>query len=71
MIEINAKNVISGISCDKDFTVINIKKYLMNRQVGFTRKILGVLEDNNISFDHMPSKVSRYQYRYAFKTNSK
>ncbi|HDK2920101.1 TPA: aspartate kinase [Staphylococcus aureus] len=55
--EINAKNVISGISCDKDFTVINIKKYLMNRQVGFTRKILGVLEDNNISFDHMPSGI--------------
>lgn len=29
----------------------------MNRQVGFTRKILGVLEDNNISFDHMPSGI--------------
>ena len=55
--EINSKNVISGISCDKDFTVINIKKYLMNRQVGFTRKILGVLEDYNISFDHMPSGI--------------
>ncbi len=41
--EINAKNAISGISCDKDFTVINIKKYLMNRQVGFTRKILRCL----------------------------
>jgi len=55
--KINSKNVISGISCDKDFTVINIKKYLMNRQVGFTRKILGVLEDYNISFDHMPSGI--------------
>ncbi len=29
----------------------------MNRQVGFTRKILGVLEDDNISFDHMPSGI--------------
>ncbi|MCE3021456.1 aspartate kinase [Staphylococcus pasteuri] len=55
--EINSKNVISGISCDKDFTVINIKKYLMNRQVGFTRKVLGVFEDYNISFDHMPSGI--------------
>ena len=27
----------------------------MNRQVGFTRKILEILEDYNISFDHMPS----------------
>lgn len=55
--EINSSNIVSGISCDKDFTVLNIKKYLMNRQVGFTRKILGVLEDYNISFDHMPSGI--------------
>ncbi|PTI78728.1 aspartate kinase [Staphylococcus succinus] len=55
--EINSNNIVSGISCDKDFTVLNIKKYLMNRQVGFTRKILGVLEDYNISFDHMPSGI--------------
>lgn len=55
--DINDKNVIIGISCDKDFTVINIKKYLMNRQVGFTRKVLGILEDYNISFDHMPSGI--------------
>lgn len=38
----------------------------MNRQVGFTRKILGVLEDNNISFDHM-LQVLILSYRYAFK----
>ncbi|WP_367009394.1 aspartate kinase [Staphylococcus capitis] len=55
--EVNSDNVISGISCDKGFTVINIKKYLMNRQVGFTRKILAVLEEFNISFDHMPSGI--------------
>lgn len=29
----------------------------MNRQVGFTRKILAVLEEFNISFDHMPSGI--------------
>ncbi|MCJ1662208.1 aspartate kinase [Staphylococcus sp. NRL 18/288] len=55
--DVNDKDVIIGISCDKDFTVINIKKYLMNRQVGFTRKILEILEDFNISFDHMPSGI--------------
>ncbi|MCE5034074.1 aspartate kinase [Staphylococcus cohnii] len=55
--EIDSNSIVSGISCDKDFTVLNIKKYLMNRQVGFTRKILAVLEDYNISFDHMPSGI--------------
>ena len=37
--------------------VLLILKYLMNRQVGFTRKILEILEDYNISFDHMPSGI--------------
>ena len=55
--EIDSNKVISGISCDKGFTVINIKKYLMNRIVGFTTKILGVLEEFNISFDHIPSGI--------------
>ncbi|MCG3401228.1 aspartate kinase [Staphylococcus massiliensis] len=55
--EINTSNIISGISCDKGFTSINIKKYLMNRQVGFTNKVLSVLVENDISFDHMPSGI--------------
>ncbi|QLK86247.1 aspartate kinase [Staphylococcus sp. 17KM0847] len=55
--EINRQRVVTGISCDKGFTSINIKKYLMNRQVGFTVKILKILSDNNISFDHMPSGI--------------
>lgn len=55
--EIKPDHLITGISCDKGFTVINVRKYLMNRQVGFTRKILSVLEDYNISFDHMPSGI--------------
>ncbi|MCU5745601.1 aspartate kinase [Staphylococcus sp. SQ8-PEA] len=55
--EIDTKTVVSGISCDHCFTVINIKKYLMNRQVGFVKKVLGILEDYNISFEHMPSGI--------------
>ena len=55
--EVTDKNQIIGISCDKDFTVINIKKYLMNRQIGFTRRILEILENYHISFDHMPSGI--------------
>lgn len=55
--QINHDKVVSGISCDKGFTSINIKKYLMNRQVGFTVKILKILEKYQISFDHMPSGI--------------
>ncbi|MGV3243865.1 aspartate kinase [Staphylococcus sp. 11261D007BR] len=54
---IDTQNVITGISCDEGFLSINIKKYLMNRQVGFTYKVLKILNDYNISFDHMPSGI--------------
>ena len=53
----NLSQIVSGVSCDKGFTIINVKKYLMNREVGFTRKILSILEDENISIEHIPSGI--------------
>ncbi|MCD3220168.1 aspartate kinase [Mammaliicoccus sciuri] len=50
-------HVVSGVSCDKGFTIINVKKYLMNREVGFTRKVLSILEEENISIEHIPSGI--------------
>ena len=29
----------------------------MNTEIGFGRKVLGVFEDNNLSFEHMPSGI--------------
>ena len=49
--------IVSGVSCDKGFTIINIKKYLMNREVGFTRRVLSILEEENISIEHIPSGI--------------
>lgn len=48
---------ITGIAGRKDFTVIYVEKALMNSEVGFGRKLLEVLEDNQISFEHMPSGI--------------
>ncbi|MEB7066052.1 aspartate kinase [Mammaliicoccus sciuri] len=50
-------HIVSGVSCDKGFTIINVKKYLMNREVGFTRKVLSILEEENISIEHIPSGI--------------
>ena len=56
--EINGQeSVITGISGKKGITGILIEKGLMNMEVGFTRKILSVLERYNISFEHLPSGV--------------
>lgn len=50
-------NIVTGIAGKKDFTVIFVEKSLMNSEVGFARKILSVLEERHISFEHMPSGI--------------
>lgn len=55
--EYDTKNVITGIAGRKGFTAINISKDLMNVEVGFGRRVLGVLEKKNVSFEHLPSGI--------------
>lgn len=52
-----ASSGVVGVSCDSGFVSINMTKYLMNREIGFTRKLLTILESNNISYEHMPSGI--------------
>lgn len=48
---------ITGIAGRKDFTVIAIQKNLMESDIGFVRRILSILESNNIPFEHLPSGI--------------
>ncbi|HFI0457255.1 TPA: aspartate kinase [Streptococcus suis] len=48
---------VVGIAADDDFVSINMSKYLMNREVGFGRKVLQILEDLNIRWEHMPTGI--------------
>ncbi|WP_264166544.1 aspartate kinase [Clostridium tagluense] len=48
---------ITGIAGKKDFTVIAIEKTLMNRHIGYLRRILSILENNNVAFEHIPSGI--------------
>lgn len=48
---------ITGIAGKKGFCIISIEKAMMNGELGFGRKVLGVLEDNAISFEHFPSGI--------------
>ena len=48
---------ITGIAGRKGFCAINIEKAMMNAEVGFGRKVLGVFEKFGISFEHMPSGI--------------
>jgi len=48
---------VAGIAGDKGFCSINIHKYMMNREIGFGRKVLQILEEDCIPFEHMPSGI--------------
>ena len=51
------KNVITGIAGRKGFSVITLEKDMMNSEIGFGRKLLSVLEDHSVSFEHLPSGI--------------
>lgn len=46
---------VTGISADSGFSILYVSKYLMNREVGFGRKLLQIIEEENISYEHTPS----------------
>ena len=55
--EYDSEHIITGVAGRRGFSVINIEKDMMNSEIGFGRRVLDVLEDNDISFEHLPSGV--------------
>lgn len=48
---------ITGIAGKRGFCSLFIEKSMMNSEIGFGRKVLGVLEEQGISFEHIPSGI--------------
>ena len=48
---------ITGIAGHKGYSVISIEKNMMNSEVGFARKVLSILEEEGVSFEHMPTGI--------------
>jgi aspartate kinase len=55
--ERDPSQIVCGIAGQKGFTMVNIEKTLMNRQVGFAWRALSVLEEYGVSFEHMPTGI--------------
>lgn len=57
----NVKNAddscVVGIASDSGFTSIYVSKFLMNREIGFGRRLLQILEEEGVSFEHAPSGI--------------
>lgn len=52
-----SEHMITGIAGHKDFAIINVEKAMMNAELGFGRRLLQALEEQDISFEHMPSGI--------------
>ncbi|MBP2078242.1 aspartate kinase [Oceanobacillus polygoni] len=52
-----SEKCVVGIASDTGFCSLYVSKYLMNREVGFGRRLLNIFEDEGISFEHAPSGI--------------
>jgi len=55
-----ATGLVTGIACCAGFSSIYVSKYLMNREVGFGRRLLQILEDERLSFEHCPTGIDNF-----------
>lgn len=50
-------HVITGIAGKKGLATIMLEKDMMNSEIGFGRKVLQVIEEHGLSFEHIPSGI--------------
>lgn len=48
---------IVGIASLPGFTTLFVSKYLMNREVGFGRRLLHIVEEEGLSYEHSPTGI--------------
>jgi len=48
---------ITGIAGRKNFTVISMSRALMNQEIGFVRRVCSIMEEEGVSFEHMPTSI--------------
>jgi len=48
---------VIGLASSEGFSTIFVEKYMMNREIGFGRRLTQILEDANISYEHQPSGI--------------
>jgi aspartate kinase len=48
---------IAGVAGKKNFCMFSLEKSMMNKEIGFARKMLGIFETKGVSIEHMPSSI--------------
>lgn len=49
--------IITGIAGKCGFSVISVEKAMMNSEHGFGRRVLQAIEENGLSFEHLPTGI--------------
>lgn len=52
-----SEHTITGIAGRKAFSLIHIEKSMMNKERGFGRRVLGIIENQNLSYEHSPTGI--------------
>ncbi len=55
--EISENQIISGIAGRKHFTVIGIYKNHLANEKGFIRRLAGIIEDHDLTIEHLPTGI--------------
>ena len=55
-----AANTVTGIAGRKGFSSINIEKYRIHDECGAVRRMLEVLEEHGVNFEHIPSGIDNF-----------
>lgn len=50
-------DIITGVAGRMGFSVISVEKAMMNSEKGFGRRVLQAIEENELSFEHMPTGI--------------
>jgi len=50
-------DIITGVAGKTGFATITVEKDMMNGELGFGRRVLQVLEENGVSYEHFPSGI--------------
>lgn len=48
---------IAGVAGKKNFSMFSLEKNMMNKEIGFARKVLEVFESKGVSIEHCPSSI--------------
>lgn len=55
--DVRHHHLITGIAANDGFTALYLHRYLLNKEVGLTLRILKILYKYNVSYEHMPSGI--------------